>query len=499
MRFLIIIFSFILLSKSSSAYYEFDANLKSAYSSIISFDFEKSKTLLLKEKTEKPGNDLVILYSNYIDFLKAFISEEEKYFDEFKKKSNENLKLLDKREENITSPFHHYAKAEILIQQALVKVKFREYVSAATDIRKAYRLIEKNKLAYPEFLLNNKLSGFLTAVIGAVPREYHWLVEIAGMEGSVPDGTTELKTLFKTLEKSEFSCYREELLFYLSELYITFNSNEADLLECMIYMRPYAAGSALMRYSTSAILMKMGRNDEAYDYLKDPAAYNTGFPFDFMYYKLALCKLRKLDFSASKDFEEFIKRFKGQNFIKSSYQKLAWIESLQNNPQGYYTYMTKCRSLGTAFIDEDKDAQSEAAAIDIGNKLLLRARLLFDGGYYDKAQLELAGMPVDSFPKYKDQLEVTYRLARIYQKTGQEEKAIDLYQKTIDNGASATFYFAANSALLLGMIYEDKNDLDKSESFYKKCLSMERHQYQNSIDQKAQAGLDRIKILRNPE
>ena len=178
---------------------------------------------------------------------------------------------------------------------------------------------------------------------------------------------------------------------------------------------------------------------------------------------------------------------------------IAGIELLKNNSQTYYNYMTKCRTLGTAFIDEDKDAQNEAATIELGNRILLRARLLFDGGYYEKAQKELAGVSVDSFPKYKDQLEVTYRLARIYQKTGQEVKAIDLYQKTIDNGISASFYFAANSALMLGILYEEKKDLDKAESFYKKCLSMERHQYQNSIDQKAQAGLDRIKLLRNPD
>lgn len=499
MRILICLLSFIFVSKSSSAYYEFDANLKSAYSFIISLNFENASSQLQKEKTEKPGNDLVILYSNYIDFLKAFISEEEVYFDSFKKKANDNVKLLDKKSENLTSPFHQYVKAEILIQQALVKVKFREYVSAATDIRKAYRLIDRNKTSYPDFLLNNKLSGFLNVVIGAVPREYHWLVEVAGMEGSVAEGSAELKKLFKDLEKSEFSCYREELLFYLSELYVTFNSTEADLLECMIYMRPYANESALMRYSTSAILMKMGRNDDAFEYLKDPAVYNTGFPFNFMYYKLAMCKLRKLDFTASNDFEEFLRKFKGQNFIKSSYQKLAWIEALKNNPQGYYTYMSKCRSAGTAFIDEDKDAQNEAASNDMGNRVLLRARLLFDGGYYERAQQELAGLPLDSFPKYKDQLEVTYRLARIYQKTEQEEKAIDLYDKTITNGSSSTFYFAANSALMLGMIYEDKNNLDRAEEYYSKCLAMGRHQYQNSIDQKAQAGLDRIKLMRNPD
>ncbi|MFZ7115904.1 MAG: tetratricopeptide repeat protein [Bacteroidota bacterium] len=499
MRVCFLLISFVLTSKLSIAYYEFDDNLKSAYSSIMSLDFERSNSILIQERKEKPGNDLLILYSNYIDFLKAFISEEDTYFDSFKKKSTENLKSLDKKNENLSSPFHQYAKAEILIQQALVKVKFREYVSAATDIRKAYRLIEKNKIAHPSFLLNNKLSGFLDVVIGAVPREYHWLVEIAGMEGSVAQGTSDLKSLFKALEKSEFSCYREELLFYLSNLYTTFNAGEADLMECLLLIRPYSENSTLMRYCTATILMKLGRNDDAYSFLKDPQNYMNGFPVNYMYYKLALNKLHMMDLSAAADFEEFIKRFKGKNYIKSSYQKLAWIELLKNNPQGYYSYMSKCRTLGTAFIDEDKAAMSESAEAEPGNRILLRSRLLFDGGYYQEAQEELAGVPLDSFPKYRDQLEVTYRLARIYQKTGQEERAIDLYRKTIENGSAATFYFAANSALILGIIFEERKDLVQAENYYKKCLSMERHQYQNSIDQKAQAGLDRIKLLRNVE
>ncbi len=499
MRIRFFIFAFVLLSKSSMAYYEFDQNLKLAYSSIINLDFEKSNSILLQERKEKPGNDLVILYANYIDFLKAFISEEEKYFIVLKRHANENIKLLDKREENINSPFHLYSKAEILIQQALVKVKFREYVSAATDIRKAYRLIERNKSLYPDFLLNTKLSGFLNVVVGAVPREYHWLVEFAGMEGTVVEGTNELKTLFKALEKSEYSCYREELLFYLSSLYTTFNSSEADLLECMLYIGPYANESSLMRYCTASILIKLGRNDDALLFLNNPESTNNGFAFNYMYYKLAICKLRKLDLSASNDFEQFIAGFKGQNYLKAAYQKLAWIELLKNNTQGYYAYMAKCRSLGNSFIDEDKQALNEASVVEYGNRVLLRARLLFDGGYYENAQKELAGLPLDSFPKYKDQLEVTYRLARIYQKTNQVEKAIDFYQKTIDNGSRSTFYFAANSALLLGIYYEEKNELDKAEAYFKKCLAMERHEYQNSLDQKAQAGLDRIQLMRNPE
>lgn len=499
MKFVISIVAFLFFAHSSKGYYELDPNLKSAYSTIISLDFVKAENLLSKERTEKPGNDLVILYSNYIDFLRAFISEEQVYFNSFKKNASENIKKLEQRNENASSPFHLYAKAEILIQQSLVKVKFREYVSAANDIRKAYHLIEKNKLLFPTFLLNNKLSGFLKVVIGAVPREYKWLVEIAGMTGSVPEGTSDLKTLYRSLEFSDYSCYREELLFYLTNLYTTFVSSEQELKDCIVYLQPYSNESTLMRYCTASVLMKLGRSEDALLFLDHPEKYMTGFQFDFMYYKLGMCKLRNLDLSAKEDLLIFVQRFKGQNYIKSAYQKLAWIELLNNNSIGYYSYLAMCRTSGVAFIDEDKDALNEAAESQICNKILLRSRLLFDGGNYDKAQKELAGMPLDSFPKYKDQLEVTYRLARIYQMSGQMEKAIDLFQKTITNGEHATFYFAANSALILGLIYEGKNDVVNAELYYKKCLSMDRHQYQNSLDQKAQAGLDRIKILKEQE
>ena len=81
-----------------------------------------------------------------------------------------------------------------------------------------------------------------------------------------------------------------------------------------------------------------------------------------------------------------------------------------------------CRTTGDQLVDEDKEAFSEALGGDPPNKLLLRARLLFDGGYYDEAQDVIAGKPIDSFPRYRDQLEVTYRLARILQRQGQKQK-----------------------------------------------------------------------------
>jgi tetratricopeptide (TPR) repeat protein len=486
-------------SVSAFSYYELDASLKSAYSSIMNLELEKAEQLLQKEKIEKPGNDMVALYVNYTFFMKAFISEEEVEFEKFKKQSALTLKQMEKKEENNTSPWHSYAKAEIMIQQALVKVKFREYVSAATEIRKAYKLIDRNKLLFPGFPLNNKLSGFLNVVVGAVPREYHWLVEVAGMDGSTAVGTQELKSLFDACTKTDYDCYKEEILFYLTNIYTTFNSTDRELEECLVMLKPYSNDSPLMRYCSASILIKLGKNDEAIAAMGDLSGGAKSYPFYFLYYKMGVCKMRKLDLSATNDFLEFLKKYKGQNYIKSSYQKLAWLELLKNNTPGFYDYMSKCKLNGSAFIDEDKEALHEASIGELSNRLLLRARLLFDGGYFSLALNELSGKSLDNFPKYRDQLEVTYRLARIYQKQGDLAKAIGLFEKTIANGSNATYYFAANSALLLGMHYEDVKEYDRAESYYKKCLSLEAHEYQNSIDQKAQAGLDRLKFARSEQ
>ncbi|MFN8166507.1 MAG: hypothetical protein U0X76_10160 [Bacteroidia bacterium] len=86
----------ILLSGTSSAYYEFDNNLHQSYSALMDLQFDKAGELLNKESTEKPGNDLVLLFRNYIDFLKAFISEEEASAEVLKKNSAARLKQLTK-------------------------------------------------------------------------------------------------------------------------------------------------------------------------------------------------------------------------------------------------------------------------------------------------------------------------------------------------------------------------------------------------------------------
>ena len=474
------------------AYYEFDDNLRLAYSRILNLHLEEGKKLLAKEHLEKPGNHLTLLYENYIDFLTGFITEEESDFILLKKNVAQRLKIISKDKNDPSSPFHLYVNAEMIMQEAMLKVKFKEHVSAATDIRKAYRMVERNEAIFPTFILNRKLMGFLHVLVGAIPREYHWLVEMAGLEGTVPEGTAELVSLYDHLEGSPYACYRDELLFYLGNIHNSFAKNETHGQQLLEWMLPSTAESPLIRYCYANVAMKMGRNEDALKVLTLPMNQEGVFQFHFLSYKTGLAKLRKLDYSGDADIQKFIANFKGTNYIKAAWQKLAWISFLKGDLKNYHECMMHCRESGGQFVDEDKEAMNEASSTETPNALLLRSRLLFDGGYYKESLSEIAGQPLDSFPRYRDQLEVTYRFGRILHRMKQIDKAIEYYQQTLKNGANSRYYFAANSALLLGMIYEERNEPEKAISYYNQCLALDHHEYQNSIDQKAQAGLDRI-------
>lgn len=489
-----VIFTFFLIVANfftASAYYEFNKKLDSAYQKILSLHFDEAKTILDLESKVKPGNDLILLYYNYIDFLKAFISESEVDFELLKENAEKRLQIINKKKGNSLSPFHLYVQSEMLIQQALVGIKFEENVLSAKEIKRAYNLILKNQNSFPTFLLNNKVSGFLHVLIGAVPSRYQWIVRLAGMEGSISEGLMELNSIYKAIGNTEFASYRTEILFYLGNIYSSFSLlDESE--ELLITMQQLIGVNPLITFVAANILMKQGKNDQALAAIDSTLKDANSFQVIFLYYKRGLARLRKLDTGAEADFNYFLKHYKGKNNIKGAYQKLAWIALIKADTLHYKQMLQLSVSKGTTLLDEDKDAAAEAGSGEIINVYLVRARLLFDGGYYRQSLNEIRSRKISDFHHFHDQLEVTYRLGRIMQLSNQLDKAIEYYEMTLKNGFSSPYYFAANSSLMLGLIYEEKKEYTKAKSYFETCIGLNYDQYKNGIDQKAQAGIDRI-------
>ena len=148
---------------------------------------------------------------------------------------------------------------------------------------------------------------------------------------------------------------------------------------------------------------------------------------------------------------------------------------------------------GALDTDADKKAQKDAKTNFWPNPLLLKSRLLNDGGFHKEALSILYGKSIEQFNTEEDRLEFSYRVARIYDDLGRKDEAIKYYQTAIVLGEHRKEYYAARAALQIAQIYEERGQKALAISYYQKCLGMDDHEYKDSIDQRAKSGISRCK------
>ena len=139
------------------ASFEMNENIKRSYNHIINLEFEEANIFLNKELSQNPNNGFISSHKNYIDFLTILITEDSDYFDSHESYKDVRLALLDKSDK--LSPYYLYLKAEINLQWAISRLKFKQYPTAAYELIRSYRLLKENKEKFPEFTL--KLFGFV--------------------------------------------------------------------------------------------------------------------------------------------------------------------------------------------------------------------------------------------------------------------------------------------------------------------------------------------------
>lgn len=484
-------------SHTATAGYDFNVNCRNAYQDILRLRFKEGKTLLETEKRLHPQNDIPYFIENYIDFFTLFIAEEK---DDFARlKENKTLRISRLEKGDASSPWHNYCLSQVYLQWAFARLKFGEYRTAALEINKAYRLLEKNRRQFPSFVPDDVSMGMLHTLIGTIPDNYKWLINLMSFDGTVEQGKKELQKVFElSLKSPSYSYLKNESLFFLTFVCLNLQSDKKDARALFEKygdkaMLQECTKDPLLTYCMASICLRTGNNNKAIDILLARPKGMQFFPFHYLDYLTGNAKLHRLDEDASYYYLRFLQNFRGQNYIKSAYQRLAWCFLLRGDEKTYQEMIFKALRYGNSNVDEDKDAAKEAQSGEKPDILLLQSRLLFDGGYYEKA-LQALNNPKAHFTRSaKVSTELVYRKARIFHEWGKTAEAIPMYEQTIQIGKDKEWYFAANAALQLGMIYETAGNRSRARLYYRQCLTMEPSEYKNSIHQKAKAGLNRIK------
>jgi hypothetical protein len=488
MKFLVLIF-FLFQSFYSYSNFEWNSNCNKAYKKILLLEFNTANQIILEEKKENPSNKIVYLLDNYIDFFKIQIGEEKADY-------IHNIKQIESRIEHISngeksSQWFNYSLAEIYIQTAANRLKFGDYFKAAYDINKAYRLLSSNKEKYPEFIPNNKSIAVLETLLGTIPEKYNWVLSLVNMNGSVKNGLNNLDKTIKNMKKNALYNYLiDESFFYYSFLKMNLQNDTTGLHSLITEIKD--SPLQILNFASSRIASKVGKNDLAISILENRIQSTNSYPFYYLDFLVGKGKLNNLDLNAKDDFIYYLNHFKGENYIKSSYMYLSWLAIIEGDTNLFHNYQAKINSTGSSLVGSDKEAQNQFSNKVIPNVDLLKARLLYDGGYYNRSLQILKNI---SFPNNTDEkLEWVYRKAVNYEKLGMIDLAEEYFILSYKLGKSKPYYFAAKSAVHLAQIYEKRNNTASANEYFQKCIDLENHEYEQSLEQKAKAGLNRIKI-----
>lgn len=483
-------------SMQASAQYEYTSDCKKAYALIIDLRFDSAQIYINSVKENQPENLIPLVLENYIDFLRISLSEDKDLFE----KLNENKKIRIKQWENGAkdSPFYRMGIAQINMQWAFARVLFGEYFTAAFEINQAYHLLEENKVLYPDFHPNALGLGVLHAMIGVVPDQYQWAINFLGLYGSIDQGLSELEDLLHSDEES-FQHYKAEALFLYTFLKLNLQNDDIRFAALQKEYQEEALNlisqrSPLLHFSRAVLMMKVD-NDSAISFLEKRPQKADAIPFYYPLYMLAQAKQYRLDPSASALFESYIQHYPGNNFKRSAAQKMAWAAFIEGDTLKYKSIFRELMDYPSTKLDGDNAALKEGKEVVLGylpNLHLLKGRILFDGDYLAEAMQVLEEANTADF-KEQESIELAYRKGRILHHMDLLEQAKTFYQLALSKGEKYNSYFAANSCLMLGEIFEQQKAKNQSEIYYKKCLTLDFEEYRKSIRAKAKAGLQRLK------
>ncbi|MES2330236.1 MAG: tetratricopeptide repeat protein [Bacteroidota bacterium] len=471
--------------------YEFNSTCQQAYQEITKLKIAGGLALVEKARQQNPDNLIPELLESYADFYILFLNEDPKEFETRYPKFIERINVLETGPKS--SPFYYFCLSMVRMHKAASAIKFGKMWDAGWDFRRSYQLIKDNKKQFPTFSPNDLVYGSLQAVVGTIPKGYKWIASLFGMKGSLTEGMKMVRGFINSNDPwakiffNEAAFMYPYLMFYIEnkkdEALAFVQQRKLDIVNNHLHAYMAANLGINNRQSEYAknVILSRNRSDE---YLKTTV-------WDF---ELGFTKLYHLEIpEAEKYLESFLNNFKGKFYVKDALQKLSWCYYLQGNQAKADETRKNILIRGSTDSDADKQALKDAKSGKWPNILLLRARLLSDGGYNNDAAGLLQGKTEDDFAKEEEKLEFAYRVARIYDELERTDEAIRNYLIAIRLGEHRKEYFAARAALQIGQIYEQRGQKALAVAYYQKCLDMEDHEYKNSLDQRAKSGIARCK------
>lgn len=483
------------VKNTKSQTFDFNENYQQAYLQASRMKLVEAKKITSIERSKNSENLAYTLVDNYTDLVNLVIYTDENFYKTFISNSVSRINSIEKLSND--NPWRAAVLSELYFHKASARLIYSENIKAAFDIRKAATNINYNKKIHLSFTYNYKLSSLLNLAFGSIPESMKWAASLLSMKGDVETGLKESAYFLNhTKNNEDFRCFYPEALCLRLTLINMFDPNTRKtntprhlIKEAQNHNEIYK--NQLLLFTVADYQMRNNMNDEAIKLLLNAKFDSSYAKLENLNYLTGIALQNKLDDRAILYFQKYVQNKANKNYVKASWQRIAWHYLLKNNVEKYYENIKQVLVYGNSITESDQSALVEAKSLSIPNKHILATQLLFDGGYYKQALSEIKKANYSKL-KLEEKAEYNYRLARIYDEVNNTPKAIEHYNLVVEQASDKPWFFAANSLLMIGLHYEEIGEKEMAKANYKNCLKLNPNRYKTSIHQKAKAGLNRL-------
>lgn len=474
------------LYAAPDAYYT--PEYKKAFGYITQLRFAEARQIVDEQRGKNPQNRVGSYLDAAMICAEIFANEDQQRF--VRAQERIDALLLEIEEVEASNPFRNLFLGEIHLAQATLNGKFKNNIKAAWQFYKAYGLLTENAKRFPEFMPHNISLGVLYAGIGSLPEDYRSMAGLLGFEGSVQGGLAMVKKAFWRLSADEdLNFYRPYAGFVYS--YVTHQLGTSSNVSPQSLSLDVTKSSFLI-YAQAIIELENGNAEEALKWLDSRPRGERYFDFNYMDYLQGKILLGLNPERAIHYFEKYLQSISGDVYVKSTYRYLSWCYLLKGKEEKAEEMRENVFRKGSTTTGADRQALQEAT--DGFNYTLIKARVLFDVGKYDKADAFLKGHPVKSCcDTPAEEAEYYYRYGRIKQEQEQVTEAVLWFSRSLGVVNAGSTFAVGNSALQLGLLYEQQGDVRKAKEYFRKTLKYSGYPFYEGIHQKAKAGLSRLK------
>ena len=457
-----------------------------AYTELLKLKVGTCRQLLANEPAKSPGT---LLVADCADFVELIISQDASRYEATLAAQEARLAELDKQP---ASALRDYAQAEISLHQALAEIGFHHEVRGAWNLRHTVGLMQTVTEHYPTFLPARKTLGLCQFGIGSLPEGYHWFLHLLGLRGSVEQGLRNLS--LAATRPNDFQTESQILLALIRESYYKQGTESLVLVGRLAHEQP---DNLLFSYLVISLNKRQHHGDEALAAYRARPTGPAYLPVSFVHHLAGDLLLYHGDYEASlTENQQFLREYKGGYYRKDSSFKLYLAAWLSGAPAATTErYRQQINLAGPLTIEEDIYAQRFYHDAQLLNPLLTRARLQTDGGYYAQALSTLQQFRLTNTTPARDQLEASYRRARVWEGLNRADSARADYLRTLRRSAALgepAYYFAPQAALQLGYLAQAAGQRAAAKAYFEQAMAYPKHEYKNSTDQKAKLALRQL-------